>query len=91
MNHQKFKYTFLTFCIFMLGIHAYIDITMAEVTSSADVALNMPVTIGGYQYHIAVSLHQQDDFIVLPASKSPSKKVKAVKNAKEMEMHVWSL
>ena len=57
MNYQKFKYALLGFLAFIVAIHSYIDIQLAAVTSSADVSLNMPLTIAGIQYHIAVSLH----------------------------------
>ena len=57
MNYQKFKYALLGFLAFVVTIHSYIDIQLAAVTSSADVSLNMPLTIAGIQYHIAVSLH----------------------------------
>lgn len=47
--------------LLLLAVHtaAYIDIELAMVSSSADVCLNMPVTVDNQQYHIAVSLHNQ--------------------------------
>ena len=91
MNHQKFKFTILALLTFVIIVHSYIDIQLATVTSSADIALNMPLTIAGVQYHVAVSLHQQDDFIVSPSAVGHKKKGKVSKKPKEATMHVWSL
>ena len=56
--HIKWAGLLLFLCI--IEITAYIDIELAMVTSSADVCLNMPITVDNQQYHIAVSLHNQE-------------------------------
>ena len=42
----------------------------------------MPLTISGLQYHIAVSLHQQDDFVLAPTSMPHKKKSKVGRKPK---------
>ena len=51
----------------------------------------MPLTINGMQYHIAVSLHSQEDFVVSPSALPHKKSTHSSKKPKEAEMHVWSL
>ena len=53
----------------------------------------MPLTINQQEYHIAISLHSQDDYIVSPALLPHKKKHKGKKaeKAEEAVMHVWSL
>jgi hypothetical protein len=80
------------FLLFLLApLEAYIDIELAVVTSAADVCLNMPMNINNLQYHIAVSLHQQQDIIVAPSALPHKKKASSTKPAKEGQLHVWSL
>lgn len=71
---------------------SYIDIELAVSTSSADVALNMPLTINDQQYHIAVSVENKEEFIVAPDALPHAKKKKVHKKADlKAAMHVWSL
>jgi hypothetical protein len=71
---------------------SYIDIELAVTTSSADVSLNMPLTINDQQYHIAVSIENKEDFIVAPEALPHAKKKKVPKKANlNAVMHVWSL
>lgn len=94
MIFTKHKYIIKIFILLALTIatNCYIDIDLDIATSSADVALNMPVTINNHQYHIAVSLYNQEEFIVSPTVMVSSKKPKSIK-PKEVKgvMHVSSL
>ena len=56
--YSKWAGLLMLFCI--AEIAAYIDIELAMVSSSADVCLNMPITVDNQQYHVAVSLHNQE-------------------------------
>ena len=91
MNNQKFKWVLAVSVTLLITVHSYIDIGLTAVTSSADLALNMPLTINSMQYHIAVSLHSQQDFIVSPSVLPHKKTLPTSKKPKEGEMHVWSL
>jgi hypothetical protein len=80
MRYTKHKY-FITIILAALinNINCYIGIDLDIATSSADVALNMPATINQHQYHIAVSLHNQEEYIVSPTLMVSSKKPKSIK------------
>lgn len=54
------KWAGLLVLLCIIPIQTYIDIELAMVASSADVCLNMPITVDSQQYHIAVSLHNQE-------------------------------
>ncbi len=94
MKYSKDKYiiTILISLVLIITTNCYIDIDLDIATSSADVALNMPVTINNHQYHIAVSLYNQEEFIVSPTVMVSKKKPKSIK-PKEVKgvMHVSSL
>ena len=72
-------------------VSSYIDIVLTTVTSSSDICLNMPLVIDHQQYHIAVSLSNQPDFIVSPHVMPHKKSASVSAHPKEAEMHVWSL
>lgn len=71
---------------------AYVDVDLTVATSSADVRLNMPLTINNHKYHLAISLENKDEFIVSPNTLYPSKKQKK-SSSKDLTgvMHVSSL
>ena len=90
MYQANFKKILFILIIVQLA-SSYIDIVLTTVTSSADICLNMPMTIDHQQYHIAVSLTNQHDFIVSPHVMPHKKSATVSGRPKEAEMHVWSL
>lgn len=94
MPHSNLQSIYAIFILLTLvtNTHSYIDIELAVTTSSADVALNMPLTINDQQYHIAIAIENKEDFIVAPEALPHVKKKKVHKKADlNAVMHVWSL
>ena len=60
--------TAFVFVLLAAPASCYIDIEMPVVTSSADVALNMPLTLNSIEYHLAVSLENKEEFLVAPTA-----------------------
>ncbi len=94
MPHSNLRRLFVSLMLSALftTTFSYIDIDLAVTTSSADVSLNMPLTINDQQYHIAISIENKEDFIVAPEALPHAKKKKVQKKANlNAVMHVWSL
>lgn len=89
---NQYFITIITLLALATTTNSYVDIDLDITTSSADVALNMPLTINNHKYHIAVSLYNQEEFIVSPTVMANSKKPKSIK-PKDVKgvMHVSSL
>ena len=94
MIFSKHKYIITIFISLLLlkEVRNYIDVDLTIATSSADICLNMPLTINNHPYHLAISLYNQKEFIVSPNALANSKKQKSSNSAAiKGVMHVSSL
>jgi hypothetical protein len=91
-SKDKYIIAIVVSILLLQEVESYIDVDLTLATSSADVCLNMPLTINNHPYHLAISLYNQQEFIVSPNALTHSKKQKSSKSGSvKGVMHVSSL